>query len=130
MSRLARTPKNFPKMKHRAAARQAKKQMEALFTFVEQMPKITETIQEWFRVITERISATLKAIQQTKDATQADFVLAPAPVVHELSPEIRARLERPELQFVPAQLSAEQTAVILARSHELAVQRGHIRRYP
>ena len=128
MSRLARTPENFPKMKHRAAGRLTRRKVEKIFHAADVLRRASKAIGEVFGGIMDafrRVTETLNAMP-----TQADFALVPPPVVHELSPEIRARLERPELQFVPAPLSAEQAAVIMARSHELAVQRGHIRRYP
>lgn len=104
---LARTPENFPRMKHRAAGRLARKKVATV-------PTLFDAIAEAGRKIARAFGAFIGAL--TPPPTQADFVLVDGP-----------RLP-PMTMLVSPQRQAE-ICNIRARSYELAVQRGHIRRY-
>lgn len=109
---LARTPENFPRMKHRAAGRLARKKAAML------------PPGDFFRLAAEAIERGAKALQIVIDGVaqmltgkpkRTDFVLMPPPTFHPLTMTV-------------SQDQQQKMDAMLIRSHSLAIQRGHIKR--
>lgn len=72
-SQLARTPENFPRMKHRAAGRLLKK--KALMS----LPQLFAAVGEFLTRAVDGLIAMGKAMAGIVVPTQADFALVPGP---------------------------------------------------
>lgn len=112
---LARTPENFPRMKHRAAARLARREVVRIISAVEVIGRVGKAIRQAFEPIMDavrRIAEAFNALPALSDFALVDGPRFP-PMTMLVSPQRQAEID-----------------AIRFRSHELAVQRGHIRRYP
>ena len=109
---LARTPENFPRMKHRAAARLARREVVRIISAVEVIGRVGKAIRQAFEPIMDAVRRIAEAFNALP--AQSDFALAPLPAPQMIMVSDRAQAEIDAIRF---------------RSHELAVQRGHIRRY-
>lgn len=77
MSKLKRTPENFPRMKHRAAKRIARKQA---IVAMQQMPNIVEAVNKALLRMADQMSIFMDSFARElrKTPTQDDFALVAA----------------------------------------------------
>ncbi|QDK01938.1 hypothetical protein SEA_VIBAKI_58 [Arthrobacter phage Vibaki] len=89
-SQLARTPDNFPRMKHRAAGRIARKRGHGKMTVVEAL-NVFAVVGRFVNDAVDSLIGAFEGIARAfrPEPTQADFVLTPPPLLPPMQMQTR-----------------------------------------